>query len=159
MARRDAKIEKLLRELGEKVAPNPHQQIDPVTGQYTNKTYYDLYAEKVWDKAVAGNEWAMQFVAERTEGKPGSAQIDASADETEERLDDVTTQQLNDLAQSIAAPSLREAEPVAALRTDAADGPAGPAVAKLLALPSNRARRTQAHGGQLAVPPAAPAEG
>lgn len=101
--KRRAQISKELRDLlGEDV---PHHFLDAQTirllseGERVNTTNARIIADKVIELARNGDRWAIDFLADRTEGKAAQA---IKADDGDriltEQLNDVTVQHLNKLA-------------------------------------------------------------
>ena len=100
--KRSDKIGSIMRKLLSEEA-EARFQIQGLAGQRSKYNNAELIARKVMEKAIqTGEQWAVQFVAERAEGKAVAAEKIIEEDRsTEEKLTDVTLQHLNALAKTI----------------------------------------------------------
>jgi hypothetical protein len=70
-------------------------------GEHRGKSNARVIAEGVMDQARKGDKWAIDFIADRTEGKAATAGSMDDADRAlDEALHDVTIRHLNDLARA-----------------------------------------------------------
>lgn len=93
-------------------------------GESRGKTNAQVIADRVIDLARQGDKWAVDFIAERTEGKAAQAVMDTGeARQTEEALNDVTVRHLNDLASASSAGRLGP-DPLALAEDRGGDGDA-----------------------------------
>lgn len=168
--RRDTKLSKWLRELLGRNAPIEFQEQAELLAGEPGKTNAEVIAEAVLAAAREGKQWAIELVHDRTEGKPVQAiKPDEGDRSVEERINDVTVQHLNDLANGLAAklgdsgggntggsqPVTVGADPAAESDDPEPDadaaGPGHPAAAparKLLDLPKDSDRDSQDAQGQ-----------
>jgi hypothetical protein len=104
--RRDAKLSRWLKELLGRNAPIEIQDIDELADGQPGKTNAEALAEIIVREAVVNKErWAIELIADRTEGKPVQAVKNDEGDRTtEERIADVTVAHLNQLAGSVGKP-------------------------------------------------------
>lgn len=149
LKKRRAQISKELRDLlGEDV---PHQFLDAqiirlmADGERCNTSNARIIAEKVMELARNGDRWAIDFLADRTEGKAAQAVKNDDGDRIlTEQLNDVTVQHLNKLA-GVDVEASVGANPLVESPVDGGDGDedsviqrtAGP-TSPLLDLPENR---------------------
>lgn len=160
MKRAKARLSRELRDLlGDQA---PVECLDAMTirlmgeGESLGKTNARIIAEQVMRMARDGDKWAIEFVAERAEGKAVPA---TDAEETtrivEEALSDVTRQHINALASAVNPDAPVGANPLVSPEPDRAgnedDGdagakPSGP-TSPLLDLPEDGDRRSEDFGG------------
>jgi hypothetical protein len=147
--RRDAKLSRWLKEILGRSAPIDVQSIDELAEGNPGKTNAEVLAEIVVREAVVNKErWAIELIADRTEGKPVSAAKDEGGDRTtEERIADVTVAHLNDLAARVGKPPVRSDDE----RADA--GAAEPAERPDADRPRPRDRTAPPARGLLDLPP------
>lgn len=98
-----AQLSKELKELLGQSAPIEFQDavaIDLMAeGKSRGKTNARVIADRVIEQARNGDKWAIEFIAERSEGKAAIATLNDDASRiVEESLSDVTARHLNDLA-------------------------------------------------------------
>lgn len=132
----------LRRLLGERASAKLLKECDPdllaqLTAGAQAPTVGDLLVKKVLKLALdpdKSNQWAVELVYERMEGKPAPGlAIKADGRKIEERLDDITTEHLNSLAAGFARKEPPDLDGGGEVEGD----PAGP-VARLLDLPGNK---------------------
>jgi hypothetical protein len=117
--RRDVLLSKWLKTILGKSAPIELQDTMSMAHGDPGKTNAEIIAEHIISEARDKKErWAIELIADRTEGKPIQAVKQDDGDRsTEERIEDVTRAHINDLAnaalgiQSRPASAEREIEP------------------------------------------------
>src|SRR5438309_1938024 len=97
--RRDRALSRWLKEILGRAAPIDFQDVDSMAGGDPGKTNAEVVAELIVREACKGERWAIEILADRTEGKPVQAVKQEGEDRSvEERIEDVTVAHLNDLA-------------------------------------------------------------
>jgi hypothetical protein len=136
--RRDVLLSKWLKTLLGQGAPMELQDMDAMAMGDPGKTNAEIIAGHIVGEALKKERWAIELIADRTEGKPMQAVKQDDGDRsTEERIEDVTRAHLNDLARvalgvvSGAGDAERPAEPPDADEADPGDRPARPTRNKL----------------------------
>lgn len=123
-----AQLSKELKELLGQSAPIEFQDAITVDlmaeGQSKGKTNARVIADRVIEQARHGDRWAIEFIADRSEGKAAPAALNDDASRmVEESLNDVTARHLNDLA-GINIPASVGANPLAGAEDQRRDGDA-----------------------------------
>lgn len=91
----DARLSRILQNLLQKKAPREFQTAG-------GETTAEVLAQTVMNKALEGNQWAIDFVSNRIEGRPGNVAPERQSEaDVEAELERVTVTRLNDLAAGI----------------------------------------------------------
>lgn len=155
-----AAVGKELRDLLGESAPIEFQDALSVDlmalGDSRGKSNARVISEQVMDMARKGDKWAIDFIADRTEGKAAQAvKVDEGDRALDEALNDVTIKHLNELAHAINAADPVGANPLVAGEDRGGDGDGAGAAQRaagtaspLLDLPEDGDRDTEDPGSE-----------